>query len=156
MVDFSFTIIMQWLNFGILLFLMYILLYKPLMGFLDARSKKISDDIDEALNNKEESVKVLDSYKKKIKEIQSEADKIFDAARKKAELEKARIIDSAQSESRQIIESAKKEIALETSKARDQLKGEVSSLVMACSEKVLEREINDQDHQKVIQDFLNA
>ena len=101
---------MQWINFGLLLFLLYILLYKPLMGFLDARAKKIASDIDEAINNKEESLKVLDEYKSKIKDIQSEADHLFSEARKKAEEEKQKIIDAAQNESRTIIEQAKGEI----------------------------------------------
>jgi F-type H+-transporting ATPase subunit b len=156
MVDISFTIVMQWINFGLLLFLMYTLLYKPLMGFLDARSKKIADDLNEALNNKEESLKVLDEYKSRIKDIEAEADKMFADVRKKAEAEKHAIIESARTESKQIIEATKREIELETSKARAQLKQEVASLVIECSEKVLLREINAADHQKVIQDFLNA
>ena len=154
MVDLSFTIIMQWINFGLLLFLMYILLYKPLMSFLDKRARKISGNIDEALNNKEQSMKVLEEYKVKMKEIQKEADKIFDEARKKAENEKNKILDSAQDDSRQLIDNAKQEIGREAAKAREELKRDFSSLVISCSEKILGREINDEDHSRFMQEFL--
>jgi len=155
MVDLSFTMIMQWINFGLLLFLLYILLYKPLMNFLDSRAKKIASNIDEALNKKEESLKVLQEYKNKVKDIKSEADKIFDEARKQAEVEKSKIVASAQVESRQIIDDAKSEIKREADKARNELKQEVSSLIVSCSEKILEREIKEADHKKFIKSFLN-
>jgi len=155
MVDLSFTMVMQWINFGLLLFLLYILLYKPLMNFLDSRAKKVASDIDEALNKKEESLKVLEQYKEKVKNIQGEADKIFDEARKKAEVEKSKIIEAAQSESRQIINDAKAEIQREATHARNDLKQDISSLVVSCSEKVLEREIKMADHKNFIENFLN-
>jgi F-type H+-transporting ATPase subunit b len=156
MVDVSFTMIVQWINFGLLLFLLYILLYKPLMDFLDKRGKKIASNIEEALNNKEESLKMLEDYKSKMRDIQVEADKVFDAVRKKAEEEKHTIMESAHAESRQIIDSAKAEIKREAAKAQTELKAHVSSLIISCSEKVLEREINESDHKKFIEDFLNT
>lgn len=156
MVDVSFTMIVQWINFGLLLFLLYVLLYKPLIDFLDKRGKKIASTIDEALNNKEESLKVLEDYKAKMRDIQVEADKVFDSVRKKAEEEKHSIMESAHTEARQIIDSAKDEINREAAKARTELKTHVSSLIVSCSEKILEREINESDHKRFIEDFLNT
>ena len=154
MVDVSFTMIMQWFNFGILLFLLHRFLFKPLLAFLDKRSQEIEAEINEAENNKAKSAEVLSGYEQKLKDIQIEADKIIDAARKEAEKEKTRIIEAAQTESKNIILAAQEDIKSEVNKAKAELSAEVSSLVISCASKVLEREVNDHDHKKFIESFL--
>ncbi len=156
MVQVDFTIVMQWINFLILVTLLYAFLYKPLLSFLDKRSKSISENIEEALNNKEKSLKTLGEYEEKIKGIESEADRIFGEAKRRAEKEKDRIMDSANTEAKNIIQGAREDIEREVEKARQQLKGDISSLVVSCSSKVLEREISEKDHKKFINDFLQS
>ena len=145
---------MQWMNFGILLFILYHILFKPLLKFLDKRSQTIAGNIEEAIRCKEKSLEVLNEYNDKQKAIRSEADKVFQEARRRAEDEKAKIMESAHVESRSIVNSAKNEIERETKKAREQLKSDISSLVVDCASKVLEREVNEQDNKKIIQEFL--
>ena len=154
MVDISFTLIMQWINFAILLGLLYVFLYKPLLTFLDKRAKGISSNIEEALNNKEKSLATLEEYQQKIKDIQTEADKMVSDACKGAEKEKNLILESAREESRRVIQSASEEIANEAEKAKHELKKAVSEMVLGCAEKVLEREIKETDHKKFISDFM--
>lgn len=156
MVDVGFTIIMQWVNFGILLFLLYAFGYKPLLAFLDRRSKKIADDIDEALANKEKSMEKLSEYEEKLKDIRHEADALFSEARRKGEDERKKIIESAEVEARNVIQSAREEIAREIDKARAHLKQDISAMVIQCTSKVLEREVNEQDHKKTIEEFLQS
>jgi len=154
MVQVDFTIVMQWINFGILLFLLYQVLYRPILSFLDKRSKTIATHIEEALNNKEESIELKAVYENKISDIQTEADKIFQEARKTAEKEKARIIESAQTESKNIVHAAKEEINREATKAKKELKDCVCSMVVSCASKVLEREVAEGDHKKFIEEFV--
>ena len=154
MVDISFTMVMQWINFVILLFILHRLLFKPLLRFLDKRSKTIAGHIDEALNNKEKSLEVLREYNEKLRGIRAEADKLFEEAWKRAEHEKMKLIETAQDESRAIVQAAKDDIVRETKKVRDQLKSDISSLVVSCASKVLEREVNEKDHKRFIKEFL--
>ncbi len=156
MVDAGPTLIMQWLNFGILLFLLYKFLYKPLLSFLDKRAETIKATMEEAVNGKESALKLLEEYKEKIAGIEKEADKIFNDARKKALGEKERIIKSARDEAEKIIAGAKREINLESEKARAELKKEISSMVIMCASKVLEREVKLSDHEKLIEEFINS
>ncbi len=155
MVDISFTMVMQWINFAILLFILQRVLFRPLMKFLDKRSKSIAGNIEEALDNKEKSLEVLDHYNTKLKGIRVEADKMFEDARKRAEKEKDKIIESAQNESRIIVEAAKSDIETESKKARNQLKSDISSLVVKCTSKILEREVGEEDHKRFIEEFLH-
>ncbi|MBU1863126.1 MAG: F0F1 ATP synthase subunit B [Candidatus Omnitrophica bacterium] len=154
MVDISFTIIIQWINFGILLFLMHRFLFKPLLGFLDKRSQTIASHIEVVLDNKEKSLEVLQHYEEKLQGVRSEADSLFAEVRTRAEKERSRILKEAQQESKNIVQAAKDDITREAERAKRELTKSISSLVITCSEKVLEREINEDDHKKFIQHFL--
>ena len=155
MVDAGPTIIMQWLNFGILLFLLYKFLYNPLLTFLDNRSQSIASEIEAASVQREEATQLLEQYNSKLSNIEVEADKIFNDIRKKALEEKQRIMTAAKLEAQRTIDSAKRDIELELSRAKEELKNQIASLVVTCSSKVLEREINANDHQRFIDDFIN-
>lgn len=154
MVDVSFTMIMQWFNFGILLFLMHKFLFKPLTSFLDSRAKDIENDINEASDKKQEADKVLAQYEEKMKEIGTEADKIVEEARKEAQKEKSRILEEAQSDAKNIVQKAQKDVLYEVEKAKQELTKTISDLTISCAAKVLEREVSETDHKKFIDSFL--
>jgi len=156
MVDISFTIVMQWINFGILLFLLHRFLFKPLLGFLDKRAKTIEGHIEEALNDKEKAIEVLNFYNGRLSDIKSEADALIAEARKKANEERLTILEEARSESKQLIQSAKDDIQHEVEKSWHQLKRDVSGLVISCTHKILQREVNAQDHERAIEEFLQT
>ena len=53
-------------------------------------------------------------------------------------------------------ETAKDDIEREAKKARDQLTSDISSLAVSCASKILEREVNEKDHKRIIKDFLQS
>ena len=82
-----------WLGF--LVFIGIILYFKVpgmLTGMLDARADQIRSDLDEAKALREEAQTLLASYERKQAEVQEQADRIVETARKDAEAaaEKAR------------------------------------------------------------------
>jgi len=156
MVDISFTIVMQWINFGILLFLLYHLLFKPLLGFLDKRSHTIAEHIAETEQNEARSLDLLKEYEAKLKEIRKEAEKLYDDAHIRGEKERGRIMEEALQSSKNIISAAKDDVIRETEKAKQELTQDVSSLVIDCAAKVLGREIDEKDHRKFIKEFIDS
>ena len=62
MVDISFTMVFQWVNFGVLLFLLTKLLFRPVTEFLDRRTGEISDNLENARRTRRESDDVLENY----------------------------------------------------------------------------------------------
>jgi F-type H+-transporting ATPase subunit b len=63
----------------------YVGVHKTILSALDARSKKISDDLDEARALREEAQKVLAEYERKRREAEGEAEAIIAAAKSEAE-----------------------------------------------------------------------
>ena len=65
------------------------------------------------------------------------------------------IIAEAQSKADDIVRMAKTEAELERKKAVDGIKREIVEVSSALSEKILEREINAEDHRKLIDSFID-
>lgn len=63
----------------------YVGVHKTILSALDARSKKISEDLDEARALREEAQKVLADYERKRREAEGEAQAIVAAAQTEAE-----------------------------------------------------------------------
>ena len=90
-----------------------------------------------------ESKKILDDARK-------QATSILDQANARANEIVADGKKDGQTEREQQLSLAKSDIEQETNKAKDELRGQVSELAIASAEKILNREINKQDHADIL------
>ncbi|WP_299347868.1 ATP F0F1 synthase subunit B [uncultured Maritalea sp.] len=77
-----------WATIGLITFLgilVYVGVPKTVLGMLDAKSKKIADDLDEAKRLREEAQSLLAEYERKRKAAEDEAQEIIEAAKTQAE-----------------------------------------------------------------------
>ena len=79
---------------------------------------------------------------------------ILEQYRKEGEAEKEKILAEASLRVQQIIEQAEATIAQEMQSARDRLKQEVVGLAALKAKEIIAREINDQDQDRLVQDFI--
>lgn len=156
MVDVSATLIIQLMNFGALVFILYAVLFKPLVKFLDKRSGEIKDEIEGAESRNVQAGELVKKYEEKIKKVEKEAETFMESVKHDALKEKDKILRSAEAESQAIVDRAKKEIAAECENARNGLKKEFASMALQCASKIVEKEITEQDHVKMIEDFLQS
>ena len=154
MIELSFTMILQWINFGILLFFLTIVLYKPLMNVLDKRKAMVEGELNDAKKKKEDADEVLREYQERLDNLKLEGRKIIEDARRSAVLEKDKILDTASAEAKLIIENARLEIEAHAQTAQDEIKKQLAEIVVECASKVIEREVRESDHQKYIDDFI--
>ena len=118
MVDISFTMVFQWINFAILLFLLSKLLFRPITEFLDKRRQDIEDDIEEGKKTREEADSVLSSYQEKLEGADREAMEVKFEAHNEGLKEREKIIRRAEDDAMKILNRAQDEIRLEEKRAR--------------------------------------
>lgn len=138
-------VLLQLLNFGILVFLFSRFMFKPLIKILDARSKKIADGQAAA----EKSLKATAELEKR------QAEKLAEASRKAAN-----IINEAKAESKklgvELIAEAKNVASVELAKQKDAfhkeleneelaLKKRIADLVVETTKTVLAGTLKDSD-----------
>ncbi|HAJ74601.1 MAG TPA: ATP synthase F0 subunit B, partial [Lachnospiraceae bacterium] len=75
-------------------------------------------------------------------------------AQKNAAAKGEKIVREAEAEAAQIRAKAANDIAQERKKAINEAKDEIGGIAMEIAGKVIEREINEDDHRKLIDEFI--
>lgn len=136
--------------FGIL----YKLAWKRVGDALESRRDSIRRQLEELEQGRREIERLKEEYRTKIGAIEAEAksrvERIESDAREKAR----QAISDASDKAHTLLENARKTIELEVEHARRDLVGEIAALARAAAEKVLEREINEDDSRKLVESFL--
>ena len=150
-----YEIIMQIVNFLILLFLMNKFLIKPLSQFLEKRAKSIEDNINKAEAAKVDAEKLLQEQKETLKEARVEAKEIRKKTEDASKREHDLILSDAKKEAEMVMTQAKKEIDLTMTKAKKDLLSEIGDLVVMLSESILKRKIERKDREEIVSDSMN-
>lgn len=149
-VTFAFTI----LNIVVLYIILKKILFKPVTKYMDNRSNKIQDALNAAEESKEMVRQMKIEYDEKIKAAKEEGQKVIDMYKNMAEKEYNSIIESAKKEADQTLANAKVELQVEKEELITSIKGEISDLVLATSEKVLKKNLDDNTNRKLISEFI--
>jgi F-type H+-transporting ATPase subunit b len=129
----------QMINFLVLIFILNIILYKPIIKIIDERNKKIEDsknDVD-SLNGAAER-KIAD-YEEKIRQARQEAMSQRNGIMDEGEEAGKTILESTRDEISTMIEGFKVTLAEERDEARKILRGQAEKIAVEISEKVLGR-----------------
>lgn len=84
------------------------------------------------------------------------AQDIIVEAQKTAENEKNKIINATKEEVRNLKIAADKDIEESRRRAKDDIKREIIDVAFQASEKILQREINEDDNEKVLNNFIDS
>ncbi len=150
------TIAFQALNLILLVFVLYKILYKPIINILAEREKKIREGVENAEKAdsmlKESNVIRQDM----IKRANSESQEIMEKARKTGEETRAGIVSEAHQEAEHIIKAGQNLIEMEKSKATQEVKKSAVSMIMSATEKILRSKIDSEKDAALIQESLQA
>lgn len=148
------TFFFQIFNTVVLYFILKKLLFKPVTSFLKTRQEEVAKTIEEANKSKFEAEEYKKEHLKKIEEAKEEGRAIVNKAVKRSEEKAQEIIEEAKIESKKLIETANSQIELEKQKAVHELKREVSDMAILVASKLIQKDMNKQDHENTIEDFI--
>lgn len=148
------TFIATIINLFIQMFLIKKFLFKPINDILEKRKNLADKTIREAREAKEEADSLKDQYEDSLTSAHAEAAKIVSDAQKEAQSKADALVKEAQEEAAGIKARAAADIEQERKKAVNEAKDEIGSLAMDIAGKVVEKEINEADHRKLIDEFI--
>ena len=148
------TFIAQILNLFIQVFLIKRFLFKPINEMLEKRRDLADKEIREAREAKEEADSLKVQYEEGLEGARNEAAQIVQNALKEAQLRADETVRKAQEQAVGIRKKAEADIAQEKKKAINEMKDEIGELAMDIAGKVVEKEINEEDHKKLIEEFI--
>ena len=130
-------------------------LFKPVKKIVDARRAAIDGDYAQAKAAREEAEKSRRNYEAAMATAKQTGDQIIADATRTAEYRSNEIVTEARQKATDIRRQAETDAVLERKKAEDEMKREIAEVSTQLTGKLLEREINEEDHKKLIDSFLN-
>lgn len=149
------TFIAQLCNLFIQLYLIKRFLLKPVNAVLEKRKEMATAEITEAEKAKEEARAIKAEYEQNMAEAKEKANALITNAQKSAALQSEEVIQEANRQAAAIKAKAESDIEQEKKKAVNELKGEIGGMAMEIAGKVIEREISEKDHEKLIDEFIS-
>lgn len=129
-------------------------LWKPITNILEARRELAMKEISDAKQKNDEATKLLDESRKEVEKAKKRAKEIVDNAVITAKLEKSEIIEDAKNEAKKRLDNVNHEIGLELERQKNTLRQEIVDVAFLAAEKIVKREINKEEHIKVVEETL--
>ena len=155
LISFDWSLVIQAINFLLLLVLLTKLLYRPLLAKMSERTQAIQKSLDEAQQARAEAQKERDEFAAKIQAAHAEAQGIRATALKDAADEQRRLVEAARAEAARLVASARQEMDQDVRRARQELRQEVADLAISISERLIKKSLNDADHRRVIDEAIS-
>ncbi|MGM9521514.1 MAG: F0F1 ATP synthase subunit B [Oscillospiraceae bacterium] len=148
------TALFTFLNMIITFLLLKKFLFKPVKKMVDERQKEIDDQYADADRAKGEAEALKADYQRHLAEAKSEREEILRDATARGQKREQDIVSAAMEEANAIRQKAESDIAQEKKKALNEMKNEISGIAMEIATKVVEKEINEKDHQALVEEFI--
>ena len=142
--------------FGLVILVLGKFAWKPILGGLQQREEFIRASLTQAKADREAAEAQLKQYSDKLVSARAEASAIVDEARRDAEEVKRKFQDETQADANRTIERARREIKIAQETAVKELYVLTARLTTEVAGKILEREIQPADHDRLIRDSIRA
>ena len=144
----------QLIGFTILLVLLRFVAFKPFMGMLDERSRRVREGLEAAEKMKEQAAQADVTVQKRLEEARQEGQVLIGQAQQIA----SRIQDEAQQQARTegeaLLARARNEIQLERDEAIAEIRRQFADLTISAAEKVIGQSLDKKAHERLIDEVL--
>ena len=148
------TLIGQSITFLVFVWFCMKYIWPPLTRALEERRRKIADGLAAAERGRHEQELAAKRAAEVIHEAKQQAADIIARAERRA----AEIVEEAKAEARaegeRILAAARSEIEQEIHRAREELRRQVAALAVAGAERILEREVDERAHAKLLDELV--
>lgn len=132
-------LLIQGVNFGLLLLVLYKFLYKPVLHMVDTRRAKIENAIHDA-EKAEAELGLAEAEKARIlREATKKSDEFINAAKKRAETEEHTIMKDAHRKAVHLLNEAERRANREHDEMMEKAEREVARMAILSAEKILRK-----------------
>ena len=147
--------IWTWILFLFLFIVLAKFAWKPLLGAVEKREKNIKDSLQRAEQANGEAEELLQKHKYMIDEAHLQSQKILKENKELAEKLKVEMEADTKEKIDKMFAKAHVDIENEKKAALQELRREVVHLSIKISEKIILESLDENKHQKLIDDYIN-
>jgi F-type H+-transporting ATPase subunit b len=148
--------IWTWLAFLLALPLMWKFVYGPIVRALEERDGKVEDAIEAAEKARADAESQIAAARAELEKARGEARRMVEEATSRAERQAAEALREAKEEAKAQLERARDDIAAEKRSALMEIRQEVVGLTISATGAILRKDIDDDTHRQMVQDFLSS
>ena len=154
MVEINGTLLIQILNFIILVAILGHFAYKPIMKVLDDRKARIKNDLDSAAASNAAAARLKETYEGQLREARVQAQDIVNKAVKEAQIQAQAQIDAAHVAIEKEKDNATKQIERERKDALEDLKTQVAALSCDIAAKIISKNMTPDANDRLISESI--
>ncbi len=143
------------LNVVVLFLMLRVFLYKPVRKFMQDREAKFAQEREQIDASRTQADALKAQYELSMKNAKLEAEKLAEAKLRSAEHEADDVRKKAKQDAQVLLTDAMSQAVTERDGLLTELKSQTAELAVDIAEKILEREVKSEDHQRVIDSFFD-
>jgi F-type H+-transporting ATPase subunit b len=154
---FSLTANVSFWTLVIFLVLLVILMkfaYPPILGYAEAREKRIQAALDEARHQREETARLLEEQRAQLAEARQQAQAVIAEGKVAAERIRQELVDKARLEQQELVARARDDIERERQLALESLRREAIDLAMAAAARLVGQSLQAEDDRRIVREYL--
>ncbi|MGD0229410.1 MAG: ATP synthase F0 subunit B [Syntrophorhabdales bacterium] len=147
-------LLLQFVNFAILVGVLVYFLRKPLKGFLKNRQYAVKEKIEQAERAIREAEELKKAYQERLSRIEGEIDAFRASVLGEVEKEKKRILDGAHALAGRIGEQARLAYEQEMKEATARIRTEIAERTTREADRKVREMFKEEDHDRMVEEFI--
>lgn len=149
-----YELIIQTINFAILVGLLFYFMKKPVVEAVANRRKTIQKEVEDARLQKIDAEKKFNEFEGRLRSLEAEAQEIIEKARADARQIKARIIESANAAAARIVRDAEQSSKTALEDSRNDIRREVIGRAIEMAEEVIRERLSAEDQRRILTEYV--
>jgi F-type H+-transporting ATPase subunit b len=146
------TLAFEVLNFLIILWVLMVLLYKPLRKAIRDRQARLDAEHEAARKERTEAEAAHKEYERKAEELAAQRKDLLAVAKERARTEAQAILDQARQQAQALRAAAARAIERQVQQARDDLRGQLAEAALNMVQQVIGSERGSADHSAALEE----
>ncbi len=129
--------------------------WKPILGALEARERRIQEILDAAARDRAEAEKALEEHRRQLAEARQQSQQLLTEGRQAAERVRQDMLETARRQQDELLARARDDIRLEQEAAIQQIRREAVDLSLAAASKLVEKRLDASEDRRLVQEYLS-
>lgn len=148
------NILVSLLNLLVLFLILKKFLFKPVQKVMTERENQVTAIYQDAETDRKAAADMKQEYEARLAAARDEADSLVRNAVQTAQRKSDAIMADAASQASHMKQKAEQEIAMEKKQMLQSVQAELSEMAVSIASKVVEREIQQKDHDAFVDEFI--
>lgn len=142
------------ITFGVLLFVLRLVAWKPLLGMLEERERTIRESLEQARQAKDEAEKLMAQHREMLARARQEMAAIIEKAQRDAEQRRADILARAHREAEEKAKQFSEDLERQKRAAIREVKTQSVDLILTAASRLIQASLDEEKHRRLVSGYL--